>query len=175
MAAEIVPSSHSNSPLSLPNHGKYRSQKVTSKCDSSCNKDGGDNQLTYNSSSPFKEGDFTRVNNQAKYVEYEFLHNNVQAIPKNLTDFSTGRDDEPPARDFRGGCQQAQDVQPRLEDDFVLQLLIDLRPPTANMILRKIEDWRLGRQLCRRDLALWHLGRSPCGSAKGKLDAMANN
>lgn len=136
MAAEVTPSSRSM--LLVTNHRKEYKHKVTtdkgiSKCDSSYSKDGGDNQVSHNSSNKFIEGDLTKVNKQAKYVQYEIKHSQSR-------DFAPGGDDMPPGRDFPGGCQQAQDVHPRLEVDTVLQFLIDLPPPTAKMILPKIED-----------------------------------
>lgn len=174
MAAEITPSSRSNlAPIHLvTNYGKECREFTTGKdgfeCDSSYSKGAGDNQLSYNSSNIFKEEDLTRINKQAKYIPYNII---FQHIPKNHShsrDFAPGGDDEPPGRNFPGGCQLAQDVQPRLEQvDIVIQVLNDLPQPTEKMILPKTDDWQLGRELCSRDLAV-------SGSADSNLDAMAN-
>ena len=142
MAAQITPTSRSNSaPIHVvTNCGKKCNEFTTGKdafeCNSSYSKDGGDSRLSYISSDILKEEeDLAKINKQAKCVVY---NKNFQHIPKNYShsrEFAPGGDDAPPRRNLPGGCQQAQDVQPRLEEvDPVLQLLNDLPPPTADMI-----------------------------------------
>lgn len=144
MAATITPSSPSNSaPIHLvTNYGKECREFTTGKdgieCDSSSTKDGGDNQLSFNSSNTFKEEDLA-INKQAKCVPYNIIFQHIPKNHSNSRDFAPGGDDVPPGRNSPGGCQQ--DVQPRLEQvDPVIQFLIDLPQPTEKMIYPKFDD-----------------------------------
>jgi len=146
MAAKITPSSRSNSAAVHlgTNYGKECREFTTGKdgfeCDSSYTKGGGDNQLSYNSSNTFKEEDPAKINMQAKCVPYNIIFQHIPKNHSNSRGFAPGGDDVPPERDSPGGCQQAQDVQPRLEQvDPVIQLLIDLPQPTENMILPRVD------------------------------------
>jgi hypothetical protein len=147
MAAKITPTSRSNSAAVhlVTNYGKECREFATGKngfeCDSSYTKDGGDNQLSYNSSNTFKEEDLAKTNKQAKCVPYNKIFQHIPKNHSNSRDFAPGGDDVPPGRNSPGGCQQAQDVQPRLEQvDPVLQLLNDLRQPTEKMIYPRVDD-----------------------------------